>query len=107
MTVKTSNGEEKVGIKSNERGCVDPTTSDPEEKSQDQKQLARAEQSFEAGNYKGVRQMVRELTNANDPQIVQAARDLKRRVDVDPVQIAVIVFCSAVFLAIVITYILR
>jgi len=107
MTGKTPEDEEKVEGESSERARIDPTTLEPAAKSQDQKQLSKATLCFEAGDYQGVRQLVRELTNSSDPQIAQAARGLKRRVSVDPVQIAVIVFCSAVFLAIVITYILR
>ncbi len=107
MTSKIPEGEESVRIESEEGARVDPNALDPAAKSHDQKQLATAVQCFEAGDYKSVRHLVSELTNSSDPQIVQAARDLKRRVDVDPVQIAVIVFCSAVFLAIVITYVLR
>jgi hypothetical protein len=107
MTDKTSEGKDRVEVESSESARIDPTALDPEAKSRDQKQLAKATRSFQSGDYKSVRQLVSELTNSSDPQIVQAARDLKRRVGVDPVQIAVIVFCSAVFLAIVITYVLR
>jgi hypothetical protein len=69
--------------------------------------LSRAEQAFEAGDYQSVRRLVSELLNSSDPKIVRAARDLKRRVSVDPIQMAVIFLCSALFLIIALTYILR
>lgn len=107
MTYDASDSERRIGSETGEETNVDPTVLDPDAKSPDRKELEKATRRFEAGDYIGVRESVRELVNSSDPQIVQAARDLKRRVDVDPVQIAVIVFCSAVFLVIAITYVLR
>ncbi|MBN1653309.1 MAG: hypothetical protein JXA30_05985 [Deltaproteobacteria bacterium] len=102
MTDQANEGEEKAEVRIDEQPRLDSGLN-----SLERERLAQAARSFEAGDYQNVRRLADQLINSSDPQIVRAARDLKRGVGVDPVQTAVIIFCSALFLAIAITYILR
>ncbi|MFW5875255.1 MAG: hypothetical protein ACOCXM_00830 [Myxococcota bacterium] len=68
--------------------------------------LAAADAAFEAGDYRRVRALCRDLTDADDPTVQQRAGELMRRTGVDPVQVAVVVGCLVFFAAIVYLFVL-
>ncbi|MFT5353664.1 MAG: hypothetical protein ACI9KE_000864 [Polyangiales bacterium] len=67
--------------------------------------LQQAHDAFVAGNYSQVRELTTKLEKAPD-EIALAAGQLRRRVDADPAQIAVLVSCFVFFLFIVWKYVL-
>ena len=67
--------------------------------------LQLAHDAFIAGNYAQVRTLTAKLDKAPD-EIAHAAGELRRRVDADPAQIAVLVSCVLFFLFIVWKYVL-
>jgi hypothetical protein len=69
--------------------------------------LREANAAFEAGNYALVRSLTGALESASDPKVVDAARDLARRIAVDPVQIAFLLLCLVALCAIAYVYVLR
>lgn len=69
--------------------------------------LRDANAAFEAGNYALVRTLVTELERAADPAVVDAARELRRRTSVDPVQLAFLGACFVALLIITYVYVLR
>jgi hypothetical protein len=73
----------------------------------DGEKLARALRAFEAGNYALVRTLTIELEQAADPEVKEYAKGLRRRIDVDPIQIVVLVACLALFLVIAYVYVLE
>lgn len=73
----------------------------------DGEKLARAVQAFDAGNYAVVRRLTTELEQATDADVKEYAKGLRRRIDVDPIQIVVLVACLALFLVIAYVYVLE
>lgn len=69
--------------------------------------LRDANAAFEAGNYALVRDLTTKLSTAQDPKVVDAARDLARRVSVDPVQIAFLTACLVAIIVIFYVYVIR
>lgn len=69
--------------------------------------LRDANAAFEAGNYALVRTLTSKLERAADPAVVDAARDLRRRTEVDPVQLAFLGACLVALLVIAYVYVLR
>ena len=67
--------------------------------------LAEAERAFDVGDYLRVRQITDTLREAHTDDISRAARDLRRRVAIDPAQIVVLLGCLAVFLVLVYMYV--
>lgn len=67
--------------------------------------LQLAHDAFVAGNYAQVRTLTAKLDKAPD-EIAQAAGELRRRVNADPAQIAVLVSCVLFFFFIVWKYVL-
>jgi hypothetical protein len=68
--------------------------------------LREASAAFEAGDYARTRALTRPLLEATDARVADAARDLARRVAVDPVQIAFLIGCLLVLLGIAYVYVL-
>lgn len=69
--------------------------------------LRDANAAFEAGDYALVRTLVTKLERAADPAVVDAARELRRRTAVDPVQLAFLGACFVALLIITYLYVLR
>jgi hypothetical protein len=69
-------------------------------------ELVRANAAFEAGNYQLVREICAKLGEAPDDEVARAARELRARTAIDPVQIGVLVACLALFSVIVYIYVL-
>ena len=67
--------------------------------------LQLAHDAFIAGNYAEVRTLTAKLDKAPD-EIAQAAAELRRRVQADPAQVAILVSCALFFLFIVWKYVL-
>jgi hypothetical protein len=68
--------------------------------------LAPLERAFEAGDYVLVRKLADELIAAGPKDVAEAARALRRRTEVDPVQAGVIAGCLVLFLVIAYIYVL-
>ncbi len=68
--------------------------------------LRAAFRAFEAGDYVRVRELCDTLLGASK-DVADAARSLRRRTEVDPMQIAVIAACLVFFLVIAYVYVLR
>ncbi len=69
--------------------------------------LRSALRAFDGGDYRAVRALARELAQAEDPEVVQMAQDLSRRVAVDPVLVAVLLACAALWLVVTYIYVIR
>ena len=69
-------------------------------------ELVPAERAFEAGDYVLVRKLADELIASGPKDIAEAARALRRRTEVDPVQAGVIAGCLVLFLVIAYIYVL-
>lgn len=68
--------------------------------------LREAHVAFEAGDYARVREQTAELeARAEDPAVKDAARALRERVAVDPVQLVVLLACAAVVVGIVLRWV--
>lgn len=79
----------------------------PGEGTADGDALREAHVAFEAGDYRAVRQRCRALEEkAEDHEVREAAAALRRRVEVDPIQVVVLAACAAVVIAIVYRWIL-
>lgn len=70
-----------------------------------QAMLNEAIAAFASGNYAKVRSLTAELQRSRDPQVVESALELRRRVSVDRVQVAFLVLCLGVIGAIAYIYI--
>lgn len=68
--------------------------------------LDQAERAFELGRFADVRRIVAPLLASTSPEVASAARELHRRVSVDPAQIAVVVACLGLLATIVARYVL-
>ena len=67
--------------------------------------LVQAHRAFDAGDYKRLRALCEGLLEAKDEEVAGAARELRRRTEVDPVQIGVILACLVLFLVIAYVYV--
>ncbi len=67
--------------------------------------LVQAHRAFDAGDYKRLRALCDGLLEAKDEDVARAARELRRRTEVDPVQIGVILACLVLFLVIAYVYV--
>lgn len=72
-----------------------------------EEKLGRARAAFDAGNYKLVRTLCRELEHSSASEISKSAIELRKRTDIDPVQLAVIGSCLVFFLWIVFKYVVH
>jgi hypothetical protein len=68
--------------------------------------LREAERAFEAGDYRRVRVLCDELIAKAPKDVAEAARALRRRTEVDPVQVGVLAGCLVLFLVIAYIYVL-
>ena len=59
--------------------------------------LGEARAAFDAGDFKRVRELTEKLADSSDAETARAALELRRKVAVDPAQIAVLVLCLAFF----------
>jgi len=69
--------------------------------------VQEARLAFEAGDYRRVRQLIRELGKSNDPATRQTAQELARRVQADPAILLVLLLCAALFIGIACVYVFR
>jgi hypothetical protein len=77
----------------------------PSEKPLDPK-LDDAERAFEVGDYVLVRKLCDEVIAKGPGPAAEAARALRRRTEVDPIQAGVIAACLVLFLVIAYIYVL-
>jgi len=66
--------------------------------------LAAAERAYEAGNYREARRLCRELIDVPGAAAHEGARRLLARIEPDPVQLGVLLACAALFIGVVIAY---
>ena len=66
--------------------------------------VQRARELFRIGDYAGVRQTVAPLLASNNPAMVDAARELEKRIAVDPVQIGFLMACFVAIVTIALVY---
>lgn len=59
--------------------------------------LAEARAAFDAGDFRRVRQLTTALADSDDPETARSALELRRKVAIDPAQIAVLVLCLGFF----------
>lgn len=64
---------------------------------EDRSPLADARAAFDAGDFKRVRELTGKLVDSDDPETARAALELRRKVAIDPAQIAVLVLCLGFF----------
>jgi len=69
----------------------------PGEGTPEGEKLRAAHAAFDAGDYASVRTLTGELVDVSDREVAQSAHDLRRRVSVDPVQVAVLLACFLFF----------
>jgi hypothetical protein len=77
----------------------------PGEGTPEGEKLRQAHGAFEVGDYRRVRQLCDELQGGPE-QVARAAAELRKRTEVDPVQLGVLAGCLAIFLIIVYVYVL-
>ncbi|MEM9070429.1 MAG: hypothetical protein AAGE52_18130 [Myxococcota bacterium] len=70
---------------------------EPENEEPENEQLLRAQDAFARGDYAEVRRLTDALTEHEDPEIARLALALRRRTQVDPAQIGVLVLCLLFF----------
>lgn len=68
------------------------------------KELREAEVAFEVGDYRRARELATKLAGSSRAAIADAARDLLRRTDVDPVQMGFLALCACAILGIAYYY---
>ncbi|MFK7985083.1 MAG: hypothetical protein AB8I08_03555 [Sandaracinaceae bacterium] len=68
--------------------------------------LRAAYRSFEVGDYGAVRAIARGLEDTAGPEVASAAQALRKRVEIDPIQVVVLSCCAAVVVAIMYVWIL-
>lgn len=68
--------------------------------------LAQAHAAFERGDYAVVRKLCAPLVEAPQDEVARAARELRARTQVDPVQVGVVLACLVLFGIIAYTYVL-
>lgn len=68
--------------------------------------LAEAHAAFEVGDYRRLRALCDALAEAPQEDVARAARDLRRRTEVDPMQVGVILACLALFLILAYMYVI-
>lgn len=76
-----------------------PTDDSPEGKS-----LREAEIAFEVGDYRRARELASGLAGSTRAPIADAARDLLRRTDVDPIQMVFLALCACALIGIAYYY---
>lgn len=59
--------------------------------------LGEARAAFDAGDFKRVRELTAKLADSDDPETARAALELRRKVAIDPAQIAVLILCAGFF----------
>jgi DNA polymerase/3'-5' exonuclease PolX len=69
--------------------------------------LRAARRAFEAGDFRRLREIGREIEQAGDAEEKRAARELVRRVRLDPAMLIALLVCAALFLGIAYVYVLR
>jgi hypothetical protein len=73
----------------------------------DTDRLAEAERAFAAGDYAAVRSLTSTLLDAKSGDVAKAARELRARVSVDPLQLAVVLACVAFLAAVALVWVVR
>ena len=68
-------------------------------------QLRLAHDAFTVGDYRRVRRLTEPLLEAPDGDVARSARDLRRRTQIDPVQLGVVLACLFLFLAVAYAYV--
>jgi hypothetical protein len=68
---------------------------------------ARLQRAFEAGDYRLLRELGREVERTGKEEERQAARELTHRTLVDPAMVIALLACAALFFGIAYVYVLR
>jgi hypothetical protein len=88
----------------------EPEPSEPEPSetggadSPEARELREAEVAFEVGDYRRCRALATKLAGSTRPAVADAARDLLRRTDVDPVQIVFLTLCACALIGVAYYY---
>ena len=69
-------------------------------------QLAEADKAFDVGDYARVRELCDAIIARGPGPAAESARALRRRTEVDPVQLAILAGCLVLFLVIAYIYVL-
>ncbi len=78
----------------------------PGEGTEDGEKLRRAQQAFDAGDYKTTRALCREIAEARDGDVARHAHRLMTATAIDPVQVAILVSCLLFFMFVSWKYVL-
>jgi len=78
----------------------------PGEGTPEGERLAQAHAAFERGDYARVRELCDTLVEASADDVARAARELRSRTEIDPVQVGVVLACLVLFGIIAYTYVL-
>jgi hypothetical protein len=105
----TENGSGSGGERVREKGNGKGEEAGRERQGADQAsgRLQAARRDFEAGDYRAVRELGREIEQSGDPEQERAARELIGRVQVDPAMVIALLVCAALFFGIAYVYVLR
>jgi hypothetical protein len=87
--------------KKKKKKATEPTASDDSEEG---KALREAEVAFEVGDYRRARELATKLAGSSRAPIADAGRDLLRRTDADPVQMAFLALCACALIGIAYYY---
>jgi hypothetical protein len=69
------------------------------------KRLNLAHEAFRLGDYRQVRKLCDELIQGEDAEAARIATELRRRTEVDPVAVAVVLACLVLFASITYVYV--
>jgi hypothetical protein len=105
--------DETSGETNDEREAAEPAREEaketqpsgtPEGGSPEGRELREAEVAFEVGDYRRCRELASKLAASPRPAVADAARDLLRRTDVDPVQMVFLALCACALLGVAYYY---
>ena len=77
----------------------------PGEGTPEGERLAAAHSAFDRGDYAHVRELCAPLVEAPQDDVARAARELRARTEIDPVQVGVVLACLVLFGIIAYTYV--
>lgn len=85
---------------------TDESTALPGRGTPDGDKLRAAVRAFDIGDYALVRAKTDELAKSDEPEIRTAAAALRERIEIDPIQIAVVAACAVGFIVILYIWVL-
>ena len=78
----------------------------PGEGTEDGETLRRAQQAFDAGDYKTTRKLCEEIAESRDGDVARHAHHLLTSTGIDPVQVGILAFCFLFFVFVSWKYVL-